>query len=136
MQLFGEVTVSEQDAFVKGLKERLPDDLRDSFSNEQLSALKVAFGARQWGRHPVDLRGTLKLWRWRYYFVLLAGRNQRDLSRAQQELSLTAKALGVSVFLMISLLVGLLFLYLIKSALGINLFSGYSLGLWDWFKSG
>ncbi|NQD79280.1 3-phosphoshikimate 1-carboxyvinyltransferase [Pseudomonas sp. CrR14] len=136
MQLFGEVTVSEQDAFVKGLKERLPDDLRDSFSNEQLSALKVAFGARQWGRHPVDMRGTLKLWRWRYYFVLLAGRNQRDLSRAQQELSLTAKALGVSVFLMISLLVGLLFLYLIKSALGINLFSGYSLGLWDWFKSG
>lgn len=128
--------MSEQDAFVKGLKERLPDDLRDSFSNEQLSALKVAFGARQWGRHPVDMRGTLKLWRWRYYFVLLAGRNQRDLSRAQQELSLTAKALGVSVFLMISLLVGLLFLYLIKSALGINLFSGYSLGLWDWFKSG
>jgi hypothetical protein len=25
-------------------------------------------------------------------------------------------------------------LYLLKSALGINLFPGFSLGLWDWFK--
>ncbi|WP_423228051.1 3-phosphoshikimate 1-carboxyvinyltransferase [Phytopseudomonas daroniae] len=128
--------MDEQDPFIKGLKERLPDDLKDSFSAEQLDALQVAFGARQWGRHRLDLRGTLKLWRWRYYFVLLAGRNKRDLSRAQQDLSLTAKAVGVSVFIMVSLLVGLLFLYLIKSALGINLFSGFSLGLWDWFRSG
>ena len=128
------MTVNEQDAFIAGLKDRLPEDLRESFSAEQLAALKVAFGARQWGRDPVDLRGTLKLWRWRYYFVFLAGRNKRDLSRAQQELSLTAKALGVSLFLMVSLTLGLLFLYLIKSALGINLFSGFSLGLWDWFN--
>lgn len=128
--------MGEQDPFITGLKERLPDDLRDSFSAEQLDALQVAFGARQWGRHSLDLRGTLKLWRWRYYFVLLAGRNKRDLSRAQQELSLTAKAIGVSVFLLVSLVLGLLFLYLLKSALGINLFSGFSLGVWDWFKSG
>lgn len=128
------MTVNDKDAFIIGLKERLPEDLRDSFSAEQLAALKVAFGARQWGSHPVDLRGTLRVWRWRYYFVFLAGRNRRDLTRAQQELSLTAKALGMSLFLMISLVIGLLFLYLIKSALGINLFSNFSLGLWDWFK--
>jgi hypothetical protein len=67
----------EHDPFIKGLKERLPDDLKDSFTKEQLMALKVAFGARQWGQHPLDLRGTFKLWRWRYYFVLLAGRNRR-----------------------------------------------------------
>lgn len=127
--------MGEQDPFIKGLKERLPEDIRESFSAEQLNALQVAFGARQWGRHSVDLRGTVKLWRWRYYFVLLAGRNKRDLSRAQQELSLTAKAVGVSIFLLVSLALGLLFLYLLKSALGINLFSGFSLGLWDWFKS-
>jgi hypothetical protein len=29
----------------------------------------------------------------------------------------------------------LIVLYLIKSALGINLFEGFSLGLWDWLKS-
>lgn len=128
------MTVNDKDAFIIGLKERLPEDLRDSFSGEQLAALKVAFGARQWGSHPIDLRGTLRVWRWRYYFVFLAGRNRRDLTRAQQELSLTAKALGMSLFLMVCLAIGLLFLYLIKSALGINLFSNFSLGLWDWFN--
>ena len=126
--------MSKQDPFIDGLAERLPDEVMASFTREQLDALKVAFGARQWGRHPVDLRGTLKLWSWRYYFVLLIGRNRRDLSRAQQDLSLSAKAAGISLFLLISLGVGLLFLYLLKSALGINLFSGFSLGVWDWFN--
>ena len=126
--------MSKQDPFIDGLAERLPDEVMATFTREQLDALKVAFGARQWGRHPVDLRGTLKWWGWRYYFVLLIGRNRRDLSRTQQDLSLSAKAAGISIFLLISLGIGLLFLYLLKSALGINLFSGFSLGVWDWFN--
>ncbi len=54
-----------KDWFEEGLFKRLPEDIRDSFSQEQLSALKVAFGARKWGKHPVDIRGTLKVWTWR-----------------------------------------------------------------------
>ncbi|HBF73484.1 MAG TPA: 3-phosphoshikimate 1-carboxyvinyltransferase, partial [Alteromonas australica] len=38
------------------------------------------------------------------------------------------------VFLLVSILLGLIVLYLIKSALGINLIDGWSLGLWGWFK--
>ena len=48
-----------------------------SFSDEQLLALKVALGGRTWGSHTLDLRFTLKWWRWQYYCVLLAGRNRR-----------------------------------------------------------
>lgn len=125
----------QQDSFVEGLKERLPTDLKDSFTDEQLEALKVAFGARKWGRHRLDLRGTVSIWRWRYYFVLLLGRNRRDLSRVQQELSRLAKATVIGVFLLFSLLLGLVFLYLVKSALGINLLPNFSLGLWDWFNA-
>jgi hypothetical protein len=33
------------------------------------------------------------------------------------------------------MLAGLLLLYLVKSALGIDLFDGYSFGIWHWFKS-
>jgi hypothetical protein len=29
---------------------------------------------------------------------------------------------------------GILVLYLVKSALGINLIEGFSFGIWDWFK--
>lgn len=124
----------EQDAFAKGLKERLPAELRESFSNEQLDALKVAFGARRWGKHPVDLRGTLDLLGWRYYYVLLIGRNRRDLTRKERALSRLATALVIFVFLLFSAMVGLLMLYLAKSAMGIDLLPNFSLGVWDWFN--
>lgn len=123
------------DSFIDGLKDRLPDDLKESFTQEQLSALNIAFGARKWGQHPIDLRGTLKIWRWRYYFVFLAGRNKRDLSRREQDLSRIATAFAVASFLLFATLLGLVVLYLIKSALGIDIFPNYSLGLWGWFKT-
>lgn len=124
----------EQDAFAKGLKERLPAELRESFTNEQLDALKIAFGARRWGKHPVDLRGTLDLLGWRYYYVLLIGRNRRDLTRGERAMSRLATALLIFVFLLFSGMVGLLMLYLAKSAMGIDLLPNFSLGVWDWFN--
>lgn len=124
----------KDDPFVKGLLEKLPAGDRDSFSPEQLQALKIALGGRSWGAHAIDARWTLKFWHWRYYFVFLAGRNRRELSRREQALSRFAMALFLSVFLVLSTLIGLLVLYLIKSALGIDLLPGVSLGIWGWFK--
>lgn len=125
-----------EDAFATGLRERLPRDVWASFSDEQLAALKVAMGARQWGKHPVDLRGTLKLGYWRYYVVLVAGRNRRELSRRERHLSQAMTALGIVAFLGFCALLGLLVLYLGKSALGINLLPDFSFGVWDWFRKG
>lgn len=122
------------DEFTQGLMKRLPADMRSSFSEEQLDALRIAFGARRWGRHSVDLRGTLPLGRSRFYFVLLAGRNRRDAARWEQELTLAAKAFGIALFLAFCGVVGLVALYLLKSALGIDIFPNYSLGLWSWFQ--
>lgn len=124
------------DPFVLGLKQRLPEHLRESFTDQQLEGLRRAFATRSWARHKVDLRGTFRLWSNQYYFVFVGGRNKRNLSRGQRSLSLAAKAGVITVFLMISMMVGLVALYLIKSALGINLLPNYSLGLWDWFKGG
>ncbi|KJH81782.1 3-phosphoshikimate 1-carboxyvinyltransferase [Pseudomonas sp. KSR10] len=126
----------EHDPFIVGLKQRLPEHLRESFSEQQLEGLRSAFATRSWGRHKIDWRGTFSLWSNQYYFVLVGGRNKRNLSRAQRSLSLAAKAGAITLFLMFSVLVGLVVLYLIKSALGINLLPNYSLGLWDWFKGG
>ncbi len=126
----------ESDPFIIGLKQRLPEDLRESFSDKQLEGLRSAFATRSWGRHQVDWRGTFGLWSNQYYFVLVGGRNKRNLSRAQRNVSLAAKAGVITLFLFFSVLVGLVALYLIKSALGINLLPNFSLGLWDWFKGG
>jgi hypothetical protein len=66
--------------------------------------------------------------------VLLLGKNHRGLSRKEKQLSLLTSTLVLSVFLVLCALGGLLLLYLIKSAMGIDLFSGFSLGIWTWFK--
>lgn len=115
------------------LLERMPPEIRDSFTEPQLAELRVALGARQWGKHKVDVRGTLGLGRWRYYYVFVAGRNLRDGVR-QGQLGLLMQAVVLSVLLIASALLGLLLLYLLKSALGIDLFDGFSLGIWHWFK--
>ena len=122
------------DPFITEMMQRLPSSERNSFSDGQLVSLKTAFGARTWGIHPVDLRWTIKLWRKRYYFVFVAGVNRRPLSRRQQELARVGKAFLMTGVFGFAMLLGLLFLYLLKSAAGIDLDPDSSLEIWDWFK--
>lgn len=123
-----------QDPAIQKLLERMPEDVQQSFTEAQLSYLRVALGARLWGKHRLDLRGTVGLGRWRYYYVLVAGRNHRGDPRHGQ-LSRLMQSVVISVFLLAAGLIGLLLLYLLKSALGIDLFDDYSFGIWHWFKA-
>lgn len=123
-----------QDPAIQKLLERMPSEVQQSFTEQQLSYLRVALGARQWGKHKLDVRGTLGLGSWRYYYVLVAGRNKRSEHRSHK-VGLLAKAVLVSMLLVISTVLGLLLLYLLKSALGIDLFADFSLGIWGWFKA-
>ena len=66
---------------------------------------------------------------------MLAGKNRRELSRLEQQVGRATMALMFALFITFSVLSGLLILYLIKSALGINLFENFSLGIWSWFKA-
>ncbi|WP_057832325.1 hypothetical protein [Colwellia sp. TT2012] len=127
--------ISDQPAIIK-LLSRMPEEVANSFTDEQLSHLLTAIGSRGWGKHKVDFRGTFKLpfYQWRFYYVLLAGKNYRELSREERRMSLFITAICSSLFIIFSATLGLLVLYLIKSALGIDLFPGFSLGIWGWFK--
>jgi len=123
-----------KDAFVVGMLERISPKERDSFSDDQLLSLKLALGTRTWKNHSVDLRWSIKLWRKSLYFVFIAGKNSRPLSRREQDLAKAGKFALFMGIATISTLLGLLVLYLLKSALGINIFPGFSLGIWDSFK--
>ncbi|WP_348728365.1 3-phosphoshikimate 1-carboxyvinyltransferase [Rheinheimera texasensis] len=123
-----------QDPAIQKLLERMPAEVQQSFTEAQLSYLRVALGARQWGKHKLDVRGTLGLGSWRYYYVLVAGRNKRSEYRSHKT-GLLVKAVFLSVLLILSSVLGLLVLYLLKSALGIDLFADFSLGIWGWFQS-
>lgn len=126
----------KHDPTIEKVLSRMPEDIADSFNDEQLMHLRNAIGAREWGSHAVDFRGTFKfpLVRWRYYYVLLLGRNYRDLSRKEKQFALLATAFFTALFLIFSTLLGILILYLLKSAAGIDIFPNFSFGVWGWFK--
>lgn len=126
----------KDDPTIQKVLSRMPKDMANSFNDEQLTHLKNAIGAREWGSHAVDVRGTFKfpLIRWRYYYVLLLGKNYRELNRQERQFSLLITAMFTTLFIIFSTLLGLLILYLLKSAAGIDLFPEFSLGIWDWFR--
>jgi len=124
----------KNDPAVNSFLQRMPKNIQETFTDEQLMYLKVAIGARQWGKHNVDVRGVLSFFRYRYYVVFLAGRNRREFSEGSKKASLLLKVCFTSVLALILLLSFILIAYLIKSALGIDLFEGYSFGVWSWFK--
>ncbi len=124
----------QQDPAIRSLLNRMPKSIQTTFTDDQLAHLKIAIGARQWGNHTVDCRGVIKLFKYRYYYVVLAGRNKRELSAKEQRIAKLGQALVLSVVLTLGLLLMLLITYLVKSALGIDIFEGYSFGVWSWFK--
>lgn len=113
----------------------MPKDAQDSFTDEQLKNLKVAVTASSWRQHGIDIRSSISLFSYRYYLVFLAGRELRQMSRREARWQRLLLVLFFCLFLTFSTLLGLLVLYLIKSAMGIDIFPNFSFGVWSWFKT-
>lgn len=118
------------------LLSRLPDETALSLTDRQLSHIKVAVGNGGYRKHKIDCRGTIPIpfYPSRIYFVLLMGRNIRAVTRTEKSIALMTTLFLTTLFLSLSTLLGLVVLYILKSALGIDLFEGSSLGLWSWLK--
>ena len=116
---------------------RLPKETASVLTDTQLSHIKVAIGSGQYRKHKIDIRGTFPVLFYpsRIYFVLLMGRNIRNLSRQEESITLITMLLLTILFLVFSVALGLVIVYVLKSALGIDLLKGFSLGLWGWIKS-
>lgn len=121
---------------MKHLLSRMPPNAVNSFTEEQLSYLKVALAGRQWGQHSLDLRGTLAfpLISSRFYYVFLIGRNKRTLTRQEKKASAMLSSLVLLGIVSSLLMAGILSLYLLKSAAGIDLLPGFSTGVWQWWQ--
>jgi len=125
----------KHDLFIEGMLSRMSKNISATFSDDQLLALKMALSGRKWGTHAVDIRRSIGFMRRQYYFVLVMGTERRAITDRQQRALHMAEAVFITIFLFLSTLLGLVIIYLIKSALGINLIPDYSLGLWDWFRA-
>ncbi|MCE0495362.1 hypothetical protein [Vibrio salinus] len=125
------------DPGIQRMLERMPDSVQKSFNDEQLMHIRNAIGARNWGNHKIDCRGviTFPMLGWRYYFVFLFGKNRRHLTGKEKRIANGLGTLIAAGLLTVVVLFVLVILYLLKSALGIDIFPGFSFGLWTWFKA-
>ena len=71
--------VGFNERFEHMLFSRMSPGLAESFTDDQVSAIKTAFGAEHWVDHPIDLRFSLPLLRW--YLVVVAGPDRRARTR-------------------------------------------------------
>jgi len=101
----------QQDPAIRSLLERMPKSIQTTFTDEQLAHLKIAIGARQWGNHAVDCRGVVKFFKYRYYYVFLAGRNRRELSVKENKIAKITQAFILSSAVTFIILFVLLVLY-------------------------
>jgi len=113
---------------------KIPKDISDGFSDKQIIALESAVAQAEWGNHAIDLRDSIGIFNWRYYFVFISGRDKRGNSTRRHKIMGIVKLMLLLGYLVSSTLLGILALYLVKSAYGIDLFQGYSFGVWHWFK--
>jgi hypothetical protein len=124
-----------RDLFLEKFFSRIPRDVAASFTPEQLGAVKLAFGARSWGAHAIDVRKSFPLFRHRIYLVLLMGRERRDAERLRAEGAMfgtLGNAFVTVLFLGFILAPLALGLYLLKSVAGLDVMPGDGFhGFWD-----
>jgi hypothetical protein len=116
------------DAFARDVLHKLDPEVFTSLSPRQYAAVRdTLVRASPIRRHPVDLRGVIRLGVVRYYFVFLAGRDRRHDTRQEERKVrrrvssvLGAVVLG-SILLVPTLSAILLVTYAVKSFLGIDL---------------
>jgi hypothetical protein len=123
------------DPFLERFFSRIPREMAESFSDDQLLAVKQAFADQVGRAHSIDVRVSVPLLLRRYYVVFIAGPERRDRARRQRDKGARRLAKRTNIIFMIFLAsVGLFsllgVLYLVKSALGVNLLPDFSLGLW------
>ncbi len=120
---------------LQGLLSKMPAEIAASYTQEQLLHLDEALRKNK-AKLPVNVKGRVSIpfTTTRFFWVFLAGRDKRELSRGEINVKKTTLIALIAGAILVSTLMGLLILYLIKSALGINLFEHFSLGIWGWFK--
>ncbi|MEE9545197.1 MAG: hypothetical protein V3V55_06360 [Rhodospirillales bacterium] len=118
------------DPFIENFFGKIPKDVARTFSDAQLDAVKMAFGARSRGVHAIDIRASIPLIVRRFYFVLLAGPEHRPADRVALERALRpiwtfANVVVIVAFLLMFLASLGASLYAGKRALGIDIFPGF-----------
>lgn len=112
----------------------LDEQIAEELTPEQKAGVENAILASTLAaRHQIDIRRSFPVFSKRFYLVFLFG---RDLRRQHRQESTLSRILLTFLLLIAVLFVTcciLLTLYMIKSALGIDVFQNFHVGIWDWW---
>jgi hypothetical protein len=111
---------------------RIDPKVRDSLSPAQLSAILGAIGRTEARTSGIDVRGEIPCYFSRYFFVFIVGRDRRvpvliKEGFRRQRYSLMGGVLLACLVSLPFLLLVLLFLYLLKYFLGVDLVPDFHL---------
>lgn len=114
---------------------RIPADIRAQLSSEQIARLTIQMAPPQ-ARHSFTYRASTAWFGQRFYLAVFMGREQRRPDRLDDEdcerslfallMSIASFALVTTVFVVFLIGAGFVAAYLLKSALGIDLFEEHS----------
>ncbi|MFV0575465.1 MAG: hypothetical protein ACK5NC_08680 [Vibrio sp.] len=126
----------EQQQIINRTMRAVPEGIRESLNEEQIEAIERAIAVNNVrGDHYVDFRPTFGFFRWRYYAVFLLGKDRRKPGTRKSSISIMIKTVIFMVLAFFLFSLAVLSMYLIKSALGIDIFHNFSFGVWDYFKT-
>ena len=80
-----EKNLVDGEGWMQDLFARMPQHARDSFTPDQMEALRGAARTMKWGRHPIDIRISLPTLFSRYYLVVVSGKERRSKERRSAE---------------------------------------------------
>jgi hypothetical protein len=66
--------------FIARFLARMPPHLAKTFTVEQLEAIRQAFGVRYRSSHRLQIRRYIRFLKWKFYIVVQAGRDRRQLA--------------------------------------------------------
>ncbi len=99
------------DPFIVGMLKRMPPPVAESFTDDQLLEIKKSVGDRKWAAHSIDIRRTLKLLKWKYYFVFIAGRERRGNEVERMRAWTWVNAFFIALFMLGVLAIGIFLVY-------------------------
>lgn len=126
-------TPEKRPMVIERFYQALDEDTAASLSADQKAALEEAvLSITLTTRQRIDIRRTVSFFGRRYFYVFLAGRDRRNATRHKStfgRMALSVLVFGWLLFCAVSVFITL---YLIKSALGIDVFKHFHVGLWTW----
>nr|WP_287855998.1 hypothetical protein [Klebsiella sp.] len=128
------MTKSTSDLVVERFYSSLDPEVEASLTAEQKQGIEQALvRASLASRHRIDFRHSFPFLHRRYFVVFLFGRDLRKMPRESTLLGRFFSTLAITLAVLFVILAVLLALYMFKSALGIDVFKNFHVGIWTWF---